>query len=61
MLTIRASNASSSSTIVFKCPHTRNDSIFTHNGLPVFSDQHLLQLTQDQEGLFKARNAAECK
>jgi len=29
MLTILASNASSSSTIVFKCPHTKNDSIFT--------------------------------
>ncbi|KAG5591504.1 hypothetical protein H5410_042018 [Solanum commersonii] len=33
MLTILASNANSSSTKVFKCPHTRNDSIFTHNGL----------------------------
>ena len=32
-LTILASNASSSSTKVFKCPHTKNDSIFTHNGL----------------------------
>ncbi|KAG5631676.1 hypothetical protein H5410_003393, partial [Solanum commersonii] len=31
-LTILASNASSSSTKVFKCPHTNNDSIFTHNG-----------------------------
>ncbi|KAG5632264.1 hypothetical protein H5410_003981 [Solanum commersonii] len=31
-LTILASNASSSSTKVFKCPHTKNDSIFTHNG-----------------------------
>ncbi|KAG5599137.1 hypothetical protein H5410_030507 [Solanum commersonii] len=29
MLTILASNASLSSTKVFKCPHTRNDSIFT--------------------------------
>ncbi|KAG5610347.1 hypothetical protein H5410_021628, partial [Solanum commersonii] len=29
MLTILASNASSSSTILFKCPHTKNDSIFT--------------------------------
>ncbi|KAG5630401.1 hypothetical protein H5410_002118, partial [Solanum commersonii] len=29
MLTILASNASSSSTIVFKCPHTKNNSIFT--------------------------------
>ncbi len=30
--TILASNASSSSTKVLKCPHTKNDSIFTHNG-----------------------------
>ncbi|KAG5605718.1 hypothetical protein H5410_027210 [Solanum commersonii] len=30
-LTILASNASSSLTKVFKCPHTKNDSIFTHN------------------------------
>ncbi|KAG5631667.1 hypothetical protein H5410_003384, partial [Solanum commersonii] len=29
---ILASNASSSSTKVLKCPHTKNDSIFTHNG-----------------------------
>ncbi|KAG5571847.1 hypothetical protein H5410_061613 [Solanum commersonii] len=29
ILTILASKASSSSTIVFKCPHTKNDSIFT--------------------------------
>ncbi|KAG5570980.1 hypothetical protein H5410_060746 [Solanum commersonii] len=29
--------------------------------LPVFSNQHLFQLTQDQEGLFKACNGAECK
>ncbi|KAG5586967.1 hypothetical protein H5410_047401 [Solanum commersonii] len=33
MLTILASNTSSSSTKVFKCPHTRNDSIFTHKCL----------------------------
>ena len=32
MLTILASNASSSSTKVLKFPHTKNDSIFTHNG-----------------------------
>ncbi|KAG5606310.1 hypothetical protein H5410_027802 [Solanum commersonii] len=32
-LTILASNASSSSTNVFKCPHTKNDSILAHNGL----------------------------
>ncbi|KAG5595620.1 hypothetical protein H5410_036852 [Solanum commersonii] len=34
-LTILASNASSNSTKVFKCPHTKNDSIFTHNGLMI--------------------------
>ncbi|KAG5619702.1 hypothetical protein H5410_004920 [Solanum commersonii] len=61
MHTILASNASSSSTKVFKFPHKRNDSIFTHNGFPVFSNQLLLQLTQDQEGLFKACYGAECK
>ncbi|KAG5619953.1 hypothetical protein H5410_005171 [Solanum commersonii] len=60
-LTILASNASSSSTKVFKCPHTKNDSIFTHNGFPVFSNQQLFQLTQDQKGLFKVCNGAECK
>ncbi|KAG5590912.1 hypothetical protein H5410_041426 [Solanum commersonii] len=37
MLTIVASNASSSSTNVFKFPHTRNDSIFTHKGLIIQS------------------------
>ncbi len=31
-LAILASNASSSSTKIFKCPHTKNDSIFTQNG-----------------------------
>ncbi|KAG5630365.1 hypothetical protein H5410_002082 [Solanum commersonii] len=31
-LTILASNASSSSTKEIKCPHTKNDSMFTHNG-----------------------------
>ena len=30
-------------------------------GLPLFSNQHLFQLTQDQKGLFKACNRAECK
>ncbi|KAG5610579.1 hypothetical protein H5410_021860 [Solanum commersonii] len=86
-LTILASNASSSSTKVFKFPHTKNDSIFTQwfnhlkfrnqmqyslsqrktqcilspIGLPVFSNQQLFQLTQDQKGLFKACNGAECK
>ena len=31
MLTILASNASSNSTKVLKCPHNKDDSIFTHN------------------------------
>jgi len=30
-------------------------------GLPLFSNQHSFQLTQDQKGLFKACNGAECK
>ena len=86
--TILASNANSSSTKAFECPHTNDDSIFTriciinlkfrnqiqrsHSqrwtqcmlspiGLPVFSNQHLLQLTQDQKGLLKAYNGVECK
>ncbi|KAG5571857.1 hypothetical protein H5410_061623, partial [Solanum commersonii] len=46
MLTILTSNASSSLTKVFKCPHTRSNSKFTHN---------------DQKGLFKACYRAECK
>ncbi|KAG5580504.1 hypothetical protein H5410_051131 [Solanum commersonii] len=87
MLTILASNESSSSTKVFKCPQIRNDSIFTHNGLqfkvpesnaiitltkmntmhtlpiglPIFSNQLLFQLTQDQKGVFKDCNWVEFK
>ncbi|KAG5586081.1 hypothetical protein H5410_046515 [Solanum commersonii] len=38
-----ASNASSSSTKVFKCPHKKNDSIFTQ----------WFTLTQDHKGLSK--------
>ncbi|KAG5631248.1 hypothetical protein H5410_002965 [Solanum commersonii] len=30
-------------------------------GLPLFSNQHSFQLNQDQKGLFKACNGAECK
>ena len=30
-------------------------------GLPLFSNQHSLQLTQDYKGLFKACNGAECQ
>ncbi|KAG5590368.1 hypothetical protein H5410_040882, partial [Solanum commersonii] len=85
--TILASNESSSSTKVLKCPHIKNDSIFTHYsqqfrdpesyptltltkmktcmtspiGLPLFSNKHLFQLTQDQKGLFKVCNGADCK
>ncbi|KAG5576518.1 hypothetical protein H5410_056652, partial [Solanum commersonii] len=51
MLIILASNGSASSTKVFKCPHTRNDSIFTQ----------WFTLTQDQKGHFKGCNGAECK
>ncbi|KAG5571620.1 hypothetical protein H5410_061386 [Solanum commersonii] len=61
MLTILATNASSGSTTVSKWPHTKNDSIFTHRGLPLFSNQPSVRLTQDQKGLFKACNGAECK
>ncbi len=35
--------------------------MFSPIGLPLFSNQHLFQLTQDQKGLFKACNRAECK
>ncbi|KAG5599704.1 hypothetical protein H5410_031074, partial [Solanum commersonii] len=51
MPTILASNASSSLTKVFKCPHTRNDSIFTQWFI----------VTQDQKGLLMVCNGAECK
>ncbi|KAG5585854.1 hypothetical protein H5410_046288, partial [Solanum commersonii] len=30
-------------------------------GLPVFSNRHFFQLTQDKKGLYKACNGAECK
>ncbi|KAG5572237.1 hypothetical protein H5410_062003, partial [Solanum commersonii] len=39
----------------------RTQCIFSPIGLPVFSDQLLFQLSQDQKGLFKACNGAECK
>ncbi|KAG5576604.1 hypothetical protein H5410_056738 [Solanum commersonii] len=60
-LAILASNASSCSSKVYECPYTKDDSILTHNGLPVFSNRHLFQLTQDQKGLYKACNGADCK
>ncbi|KAG5599446.1 hypothetical protein H5410_030816 [Solanum commersonii] len=46
MLTILALNASSSSTIVLKCPHTKNDTIFTHKG---FWPKLAIQSTTNQE------------
>ncbi|KAG5630032.1 hypothetical protein H5410_001749 [Solanum commersonii] len=46
---------------VSKCPHMKNDSIFTHRGLPLFSNQLLIRLTQDQKGLSNACNGVECK
>ncbi|KAG5586167.1 hypothetical protein H5410_046601, partial [Solanum commersonii] len=46
---------------VSKCPHIKNDSIFTHRGLPLFSNRLSVRLTEDQKGLFKACNGAECK
>ena len=36
----------------------RAQCMLSHIGLPVFSNQHLFQLTQDQKGLFKACNGA---
>ena len=35
--TILASNASSSSIKVLKCPHNKDDSIFTHNSSKIYS------------------------
>ncbi|KAG5610377.1 hypothetical protein H5410_021658 [Solanum commersonii] len=66
MLTILASNASSSSTkfqnqMQHSLSQGRTQCILSAIGLPVFSDQHLFQLTQDIKGLFKACNRAECK
>ena len=40
--TILASNASSSSTKVFKWPHTKNDSIFTHNNSTIYSSEIII-------------------
>ncbi|KAG5614957.1 hypothetical protein H5410_014781, partial [Solanum commersonii] len=39
----------------------RTQCIISPISLPVFSNQYLLQLTQDQKGLFKACNGVECK
>ncbi|KAG5619700.1 hypothetical protein H5410_004918 [Solanum commersonii] len=36
---ILASNASSSSTKVLKCPHNKDDSIFTHNSSTIYSSR----------------------
>ncbi|KAG5605921.1 hypothetical protein H5410_027413, partial [Solanum commersonii] len=46
---------------VSKCPHMKNDSIFTHRGFPLFSNRLSIRLTQDQKGLSKACNGDECK
>ncbi|KAG5570236.1 hypothetical protein H5410_060002, partial [Solanum commersonii] len=46
---------------VSKCPHMKNDSIFTHRGLPLFSNRLSIRFTQDQKGLSKAYNGDECK
>ncbi|KAG5600462.1 hypothetical protein H5410_031832 [Solanum commersonii] len=37
--TILVSHASSSSTKVLKCPHTKNDSIITHNGSTIYNSE----------------------
>ncbi|KAG5610209.1 hypothetical protein H5410_021490, partial [Solanum commersonii] len=65
-LTILSSNASSSSTkirnqnatLTLTKMNTMHD--FTHK-LPLFSNQQLFQLTQDQKGLFKACNGLSAK
>ncbi|KAG5577369.1 hypothetical protein H5410_057503 [Solanum commersonii] len=44
-LTMLASNASSSSTKVIKCHHTKNDSIFTHNGSQIKAPESKSTLT----------------
>ncbi|KAG5600222.1 hypothetical protein H5410_031592, partial [Solanum commersonii] len=46
---------------VSKCPHIKNDSIFTHRDLPLVSNRSSVRLTQDKNGLSKACNGAECK
>ncbi|KAG5575810.1 hypothetical protein H5410_055944 [Solanum commersonii] len=50
MLTILASNASSSSTKVFKCPHTKNDSIFTQSS-PFKSSKSEAMLTLTKKSI----------
>ncbi|KAG5585082.1 hypothetical protein H5410_045516 [Solanum commersonii] len=65
-LTILASNASSSSTkfrnqMQRSLSQRRTQYMLSPIGLPVFSNQQLFQLTQDQKGLFKACNGAKCK
>ncbi|KAG5631833.1 hypothetical protein H5410_003550, partial [Solanum commersonii] len=39
---------------ISKCPNIKNDFIFTHKGLPLFSNRLSIQITQDQKGLSKA-------
>ncbi|KAG5615902.1 hypothetical protein H5410_015726, partial [Solanum commersonii] len=54
MLTILATCASSSLTKVSKCPH-ESDTTLT------LKKRNTMYLTQDQKGLSKACNGAECK
>ncbi|KAG5610348.1 hypothetical protein H5410_021629 [Solanum commersonii] len=61
MFTILGSNASSSSTIVFKCPHTKNDSIFTHNELARIFQSAFVSTHSRSLRSFKACNRAEYK
>ncbi|KAG5584870.1 hypothetical protein H5410_045304, partial [Solanum commersonii] len=64
MLTILASNVSLSSTKVFKCPHIRNDSIFTHNGLQFKDSESNVMLTLTKMNMrhtFTHRFACICR
>ncbi|KAG5580821.1 hypothetical protein H5410_051448 [Solanum commersonii] len=64
--TILASNASSSSTNVLKCPHNKDDFIFTHNSSTIYSfgitynshthkDEHMHDFTQRFALIFQAK------
>ncbi|KAG5572109.1 hypothetical protein H5410_061875, partial [Solanum commersonii] len=46
---------------VSKCPDMKNVFIFTHIGLPLFSNRLSIWFTQDQKGISKACNRDECK
>ncbi|KAG5631952.1 hypothetical protein H5410_003669, partial [Solanum commersonii] len=49
-LAILASNASSSSTKSFECPHTNDDSIFTRKGIINFKFRNQIQHSHSQRG-----------